>query len=164
VSMSQNYLWSTYGVADAGEDWDLAAMTSYNGNITAAFNADTFRIMKESKHPAEAFTVLKYLLDDSREELLLVYGGMPARSAEQDAFFESLSEGFPQEVDWQVALDAIQYADVPNFESPMPAYNEAMDVVNRYGTLWQADPNVDLDAQIEAMKGELQGVFDAANE
>jgi multiple sugar transport system substrate-binding protein len=164
VSMSQNYLWSTYGVADAGEDWDLAAMPSYNGNITAAFNADTFRIMKESKHPAEAFTVLKYLLDDSREELLLVYGGMPARSAEQDAFFESLSEGFPQEVDWQVALDAIQYADVPNFESPMPAYNEAMDVVNRYGTLWQADPNVDLDAQIEAMKGELQGVFDAANE
>jgi multiple sugar transport system substrate-binding protein len=164
VSMSQNYLWSTYGVADAGEDWDLAAIPSYQGNTTAAFNADTFRIMKGSDHPQEAFEVLTYLLDDSREELLETYGGMPARPGEQDAFFDTLSENFPQEIDWQVALDSIQYADVPNFESPMPAYNEAMDVVNRYGTLWQSDPDLDLDAQIAALKEELQGVFDAANE
>jgi multiple sugar transport system substrate-binding protein len=164
VSMSENYLWSTYGVADAGDDWDLAAIPSYNGNTTAAFNADTFRIMKGSKHPAEAFTVLKYLLDDSREKLLKTYGGMPARADEQDAFLDSLSEGFPQKVDWQVALDSIQYADVPNFESPMPAYNEAMDVVNKYGSLWQTQPDLDLDAQIEALKQELQGVFDAANQ
>jgi multiple sugar transport system substrate-binding protein len=163
VSMSQNYLWSSYGVGDAGDDWDIAAMPSYNGKITAAFNADTFRIFKGSKHPQEAFEVLQYLLDDAREELLGTYGAVPARPSEQQAFFDTLAGNFPQKVDWQVALDGIAYADVPNFESPMPAYNEAMDVVNRYGTDWQAKPGLDLDKEIDKMRQELQGVFDAAN-
>ena len=44
--------------ADAGDDWNLAATPSYQGQTTAAFNADTFRILKGSKHPDEAFTVL----------------------------------------------------------------------------------------------------------
>jgi multiple sugar transport system substrate-binding protein len=164
VSMSQNYLWSSYGVGDAGDDWDIAAMPSYNGKITSAFNADTFRIFKGSKHPQEAFEVLEYLLDDAREELLGTYGAVPARAEEQQAFFDGLAENFPQKVDWQVALDGIAYADVPNFESPMPAYNEAMDVVNKYGTNWQAKPGLDLDAEIDKMQQELQGVFDAANQ
>jgi multiple sugar transport system substrate-binding protein len=163
ISMSQNYLWTTYGLADAGEDWDMAAMPSYNETWTAAFNADTFRITKKSAHPQEAFEVLTYLLDDAKEQLLETYGAVPARRAEQDAFFQAQAENFPQEIDWQVALDSIQYADVPNFESPMPAYNEAMTVVNEYGTKWQATPGLDLDQEIAAMKDELQGVFDAAN-
>ena len=88
--MSENYLWSTYGVADAGDDWNLAATPSYNGQTTAAFNADTFRILKDSKHPDEAFKVLTYLLGEGSKDLLTLYGGMPARPAEQDAFFETL--------------------------------------------------------------------------
>ncbi len=28
VAMAENFLWSTYGVADAGDDWDLAAIPS----------------------------------------------------------------------------------------------------------------------------------------
>ena len=27
--MSENYLWSTYGVAGAGDDWNMAATPSY---------------------------------------------------------------------------------------------------------------------------------------
>ena len=67
VSMSPNYLWSTYGVGDSGDDWDLAATPSYNGTTTAAFNADTFRIHKDTKHPEEAFEALTYLLGDASE-------------------------------------------------------------------------------------------------
>ena len=51
VAMSENFLWSTYGLEGLRDDWDLAAIPSYNGKMTAAFNADTFRIMKDSKHP-----------------------------------------------------------------------------------------------------------------
>ena len=76
VAMSENYLWSTYGVKDAGDDWNMAATPSYQGQTTAAFNADTFRILKSTKHPDEAFTVLQYLLGN--QELLKLYGGMPA--------------------------------------------------------------------------------------
>ena len=77
VAMSENFLWSTYGVAGAGDDWNLAAIPSYNGKATAAFNADTFRILKSTKHPDEAFKVLTYLLGDASQELLTTYGGFP---------------------------------------------------------------------------------------
>ena len=49
---------------------------------------------------------------------------MPARPEEQDAFFTTLQEGFPNQVDWNVAKEGVNYADVPNFESYMPAYND----------------------------------------
>ena len=43
VAMSKNFLWTTYGVADAGDDWDLAAIPSHNGRRPSPLNADTFR-------------------------------------------------------------------------------------------------------------------------
>ena len=65
---------------------------SYQGQTTAAFNADTFRILKSTKHPDEAFTVLQYLLDDAREELLKLYGAMPARPSETEAVLRHVPE------------------------------------------------------------------------
>lgn len=162
VSMSANYLWSTYGVGDAGDDWDLAMLPSYNGTVTAAFNADTFRITKHSKHPEQAWTVLTYLLDDARAELLGTYVGMPARDSEQGAFFDTLSSGFTQTIDWQVAIDSVQFADVPNFESPMPDYNKAFDLIDQFSSHWQATPGLDLDQEIADLKDQLQAIFDQA--
>jgi multiple sugar transport system substrate-binding protein len=168
VAMSENYLWSTYGVADAGTDWNLAATPSFNGQTTAAFNADTFRILKDSKHPDEAFKVLTYLLGEGSEQLLTTYGGMPARPAEQDAFFETLQNQtgddgkplYPQKIDWNVAKEGVNHADVPNFESYMPAYNESLDLLNTFGTKWQATPDLNLDTEIDALKTQLQAIWD----
>ena len=80
VAMSNNFLWTTYGVADAGDDWDLAAIPSHNGASTSPLNADTFRILKDTKHPTEAFQALTYLLGDGSTDLLQLYGGLPART------------------------------------------------------------------------------------
>ncbi len=160
VAMSQNYLWSTYGVGDAGDDWNLGAMPSYQGRTTAEFNADTFRILKDTKHPDEAFEALTYLLGEASAELLQTYGGMPARPAEQDAFFESLAGQFPQKIDWQVAKDGVQYADVPNFESYMPAYNESLDLLNTFGTKWQSSGDLNLDTEIADLTSQLQAIWD----
>ena len=88
VAMATNYLWSLYGIKDAGDDWNMAATPSYQGQTTAAFNADTFRILKSSKHPDEAFKMLTCLLRN--EDLLKLYGGMPAVESKQDAFLQSL--------------------------------------------------------------------------
>jgi multiple sugar transport system substrate-binding protein len=163
VAMSANYLWSSYGVADSGKDWDLAAIPSYNGQTTAAFNADTFRITKGSKNHEKAWEVLTYLLDDARSDLLTTYGGMPARPGEQAAFFTGLGSQFPgQTIDWQVAIDGVQFADVPNFEGAMPDYNKATDVLNKFSTKWQGTPGLDLDKEIADLKAALQKVFDEA--
>jgi len=162
VAMSQNFLWSTYGVADAGDDWDLAALPAYNGKATAAFNADTFRIMKGTKHPDEAFQVLSYLLDEGSNELLQAYGGMPAREKEQTAFFDTLgkSDGFPAKVDWQVAIDGIDHADQPNFEANLPKYNESLDLLVKYREKWWSKGGLDMDQEASTLKGELQAIWD----
>jgi multiple sugar transport system substrate-binding protein len=162
VAMSENFLWSTYGVSGAGEDWDLAAIPAYNGNATAAFNADTFRILKGTKHPDEAFEVLTYLLGDASNELLTAYGGFPARIADQQAGIDTLQEQFKNEVDWQVAIDGIDHADVPNFESYMPKYNETLGLVGsggKYTTKWQTTEGLDMDAEFQALAEEIQAIW-----
>ncbi|HUP54624.1 MAG TPA: extracellular solute-binding protein [Methylomirabilota bacterium] len=161
VAMSENFLWSTYGVADAGTDWDLAAIPSNGGKTTAAFNADTFRIVKSSKHPDAAFAVLTYLLGEGSKELLQAYGGMPAREADQDAFFDTLgkTEGFPTEVDWQVARDGVEYADQPNFEGPMPKYNETLDVMGTFLTKWTSTSGLNMDSEISELTSQIQAIW-----
>jgi multiple sugar transport system substrate-binding protein len=161
VAMSENFLWSTYGVADAGNDWDLGAIPANGGTTTAAFNADTFRIMKSSKNPDAAFAVLTYLLGEGSTELLQTYGGMPARESEQDAFFDTLgkTEGFPPKVDWQVAKDSIQYADEPNFEGPMPKYNESLDVLGTFLTKWTTTDGLNMDTEIADLQTQVQAIW-----
>jgi multiple sugar transport system substrate-binding protein len=160
VAMSENYLWSTYGVGDSGEDWDMAATPSYQGQTTAAFNADTFRIHKDTKNPEAAFEVLTYLLGDGSKDLLNTYGGMPARPTEQDAFFEGQAANFNHEIDWNVAKEGVNYADVPNFESYMPAYNESLDLLITFGTKWQSQAGLNLDTEFEDLKTQLQQIWD----
>jgi multiple sugar transport system substrate-binding protein len=163
VAMSINFLWTTYGVADAGTDWDLAAIPSHKGTITSPLNADTFGIHKNTKNPDAAFAALTYILDDSADELLQLYGGMPARPDKQDAFFETLgqSEGFPEEVDWQVAKDSLEYADNPNFEAAMPKYNETLTILEKYESKFATTPGLDMDKEIEAMRAEIQQAWDS---
>jgi multiple sugar transport system substrate-binding protein len=162
VAMSLNFLWTTYGVADAGTDWDLAAIPSHNGTITSPLNADTFAIHEKTKNPAAAFAALTYMIDDSADTLLQLYGGMPARPEKQDAFFEALgqSEGFPEEVDWQVARDSLEYADNPNFEAPMPKYNETLTILEKYESKFTTTPGLDMDEEIEALRAEIQAAWD----
>jgi multiple sugar transport system substrate-binding protein len=163
VAMSENFLWTTYGVADAGKDWDLAAIPSYNGTVTAPLNADTFAIPRTAKNTDAAFAGLTYLLGDASDQLLQAYGGMPARPAKQDAFFEQLgkTEGFPAQVDWQVAKDSVKFADVPNFEAPMPKYNETLKILNTYMSKWTTTPGLDLDQEIQKLQQEIQTTWNS---
>jgi multiple sugar transport system substrate-binding protein len=158
-------------VTDAGRHWDLGAIPSNNGKVTAAFNADTFRILKSSKHPDEAFQVLEYLLGDGSKDLLNAYSGFPARTTDQAGFFTQLSQQkakdgkpiYPPNVDWQVAVDGVQYADNPNFEAFMPAYNQSLDILNKYSTRWQATAGLNMDTEIENLTKELQTAWDKAH-
>jgi multiple sugar transport system substrate-binding protein len=164
IAMSENFLWSTYGVGKL-DDWDLAAIPSYNGPVTAAFNADTFRILKGSKHPDEAFDVLTYLLGEASGDLLKAYGGFPARTADQQTGIEALQSQFKNTVDWQVAVDGIAKADNPNFESYMPAYNESLGLVGsggKYLTKWGNTTGLDMDKEFQSLQAEMQKIWDKA--
>lgn len=171
VAMQENFLWNVCCVTDAGRHWNLGVIPSYNGKTTAAFNADTFRILKTSKHPDEAFQVLEYLLGDGSRTLLNTYSGFPARTADQGGFFTQLEQQkdakgkpiYPPNVDWQVAVDGVQFADNPNFEAYMPEYNKSLDILIKYSTRWQATPGLNMDTEIANLTAELQTAWDKAH-
>jgi multiple sugar transport system substrate-binding protein len=164
VAMSANFLWTTYGVGeDSGieGDWDLAALPSFNGQTTSPLNADTFVIMETTEDPQTAVNALKYMQIDRGPELLEIYGGMPADTSQQDAFFATQDETFTHDVDWQVAKESLAYADSPNFEAFMPKYNESLGVIRPYLTRWTTEPGLDLDAEIAQLEADLQALWDA---
>jgi multiple sugar transport system substrate-binding protein len=167
VAMQENFLWNVCCVTEAGGNWDLAALPSYNGAMSAAFNADTFRILRSSKHPDEAFTVLEYLLGDGSQNLLNAYTGFPARTSAQADFFTQLQAQkddkgkaiYPPAVNWDVAAAGTQYADNPNFEAYMPAYNQSLDELNKFLTRLQSTAGLDVDKEIESLRSNLQAIW-----
>ena len=170
VAMALSHLWYTCCASATNEDgsfvedpnWDVAAVPENDGTVTANFNADTFRILEASNHPEEAFEFLTYLLGDASGTLLAAYGGLPGREADQDAFFAALNERWTQEVDWQVALDGIEFADSPSFEGFMPNYQEAFTAIQTELTELRSTDGLDMDAEIASFTEELQGIFDRA--
>jgi multiple sugar transport system substrate-binding protein len=172
VAMQENFLWNVCCVTDAGGNWNLGALPSYQGKVTAPLNADTFRITKGTKHPDEAFTVLQYLvLGAAHTKLLNSISGFPALKAEQADFFTQLEQQkddkgkliYPAEINWDVVTQAIPLADVdPNSENTMPNYNKSLDILAKYLTRWTSTPGLDMDAELGTMKQELQTTWNAA--
>jgi multiple sugar transport system substrate-binding protein len=160
VAMDYVHLWY---MASAGDvNWDIAAAPSYNGTITAKLHADTFRIMKDSDNPAEAFQVITYLIGEGAPALLNVYGAMPARISLQDSYFEQLNSVYTQGVDWQVAIDALAYPDNPNHESWMPNFVQANDRIQAWTTLYPGTENLDIDAELATLQSDLDSIFKGA--
>ncbi|HWQ04101.1 MAG TPA: extracellular solute-binding protein [Longilinea sp.] len=159
VGMALTHTW--YYSEITLENWDMAAVPSYNGKTTANFNADTFRIMKATKNPDAAFTVLKYLLDDASLKLLGIYGAMPARTADQADFLKALDEQYSWKPDFQVAVAGIAYADNPSFEAWMPNYLEARArIANDFTSMLLSTGGLDMDAEIAKLKADLQLIYD----
>ena len=143
-------------------NWNIAAIpTGLDGNITAKLHADTFAIMKGSKHPEEAFQVLMYMLGEGAPELLSIYGAQPARESLLETAQAQMAADHP-DLDLQVFLDALEYPDVPNHEAWMPGINEANDRIGAFQTLMRSTPGLDLDAEIDTLRDDLQAIFDAA--
>jgi multiple sugar transport system substrate-binding protein len=169
VAMALSHLWYTCCVSQTDEEnnpidpnWDIAVVPSHEGETTSNLNADTFRIWKETEHPQEAFEVLTYLLGEASGDLLQIYGGLPALEEHRGAFIETLNERWTQDVDWQVAIDGLQYPDVPSFEAWVPNYQEVFDAVQTFGSKLRTEEGLDIEAEIESFQEELQTIFDSA--
>lgn len=171
AAMAISHLWftcCTSPVDDAGDPidpmWDIAAVPSNDGTITSNFNADTFRIWGDTEHPEEAFEVLTYLIGDASQDLLGIYGGMPARTADQEPFFAGLEERWTQGVDWQVAEDSVAYADNPSFEGWTPNYKAAFDAIVAFESVLRSTEGLDIEAEIDGLLEELQSIYDTPAE
>ncbi|MCL4868223.1 MAG: extracellular solute-binding protein [Anaerolineae bacterium] len=167
LGMVHLHLWyvATWALGDVNFSWDLAATPSYNGEITSKMHADTFGILKGSKNPEAAFKVLTYLLSpEVAPQLLDIYGGMPARLSLQESWLNNYFEtNFPgQNIDKQVVIDSMEYADNPNHESYMPSFLETTDRYNEFWNRLANEPGLDFDAELNQLKAALQTIFSAA--
>ncbi|HXG41085.1 MAG TPA: extracellular solute-binding protein [Candidatus Limnocylindrales bacterium] len=141
------------------KNWDIAVPPAYNGTTTAKLHADSFAIMKATKHPDEAFEALTFLLNS--DELFKAYGALPAVKSKQAAFFAALDEKFaPNKVNWQVALDMLGYPDVPSHEADMPNFLKANNAVGAFQTKMTGTEGLNMDQEIDALRAELQSIFD----
>ncbi len=155
--------WYTCCIADAGENWDLGVMpTNAEGVVNSRMDADTFRILKDTKHPDEAFQVLKYLQGDAAVELATAYGGMPANTSQQQAFFDAKKEQFPFVENWDTIVQGLAYPDIPSAEAYMPNYLEARARITNLETLIRNEKTVDIDAEAASLQADLQAIFDKA--
>jgi multiple sugar transport system substrate-binding protein len=168
VAMAHTHLWY-HGccIGNIDFNWNLAAMPAneFTGGPTAKMHADTFGIMKSSDNPEGAWEVLKYFIGENAEEMTAMYGGMPARLSLQGAYFDTFEETIgvaDQDINWQVVVDSMAYADNPNHESYMPSPQEANDRYNEFWSLLGQEPDRDVDADIDLLIEDLQAIYDAA--
>lgn len=164
MAMDLIHLW--YAGCCMGEfkaNWDTAVVPSYNGNVTAKMHADSFVIAKASKNADAAFLVMSYLIGPAADELLPVYGAMPARMSKQADYFKSFGEKtFPgKTINWQVVIDSMKYPDVPSHEGYMPSFQETTNRYNEFWTKVSNEKGVDVDAEIKALVADMQKIFDA---
>ena len=99
---------------------------------------------------------------------------MPAREELRQGFFDSLDSSiedelgssFQKPIDWQVAIDGINHADVPNFESPLPfnksgenTYNESVAAITTAATRWDTQSGLNMDTEIANLQSALQTIW-----
>jgi len=162
VAMGYSHLWYTCCVGDV-PNWDIAVVPSYEGTYTSKLHADSFKILKYTEHPKEAFAVLDWLVaGEAMPTLLQVYGAFPSDEAFLQPFLDNLDERFPQGVNWDVAVQSLSYPDVPNHEAWMPNYSEALNAIRNWTINMQSTSGLDVDAEIDTLLATLQPIFDAA--
>jgi multiple sugar transport system substrate-binding protein len=161
IAMGETHLWYTCCIDKTNvPNWDVAVVPSYNGKTTSKMHGDTFAIMKDSKHPKEAFEVYTYMLGEGSADLYTIYGGLPARKSQQTAFFENLDKNFaPNKANWQVFLDMIPFLDAPNHELGLPNNSKANDAFTKLGTDLRSNATLDVDKRIEEFIAELNQIY-----
>ena len=167
AAMAVTPLWYTCclgDLRDAGVEFQAGILPSNaEGVVHGRVDADTFRVWKGTKHPAEAFTVLSYLITDGGDTLLPNYGALPAIADKQEAFFAQKTEDYPfvTPETWEVFKAGLSYPDAPSAEQWVPNWNEAW---ARGDTLWDLLQNtspdqLDFDAEWQKYIDDLTVIY-----
>jgi multiple sugar transport system substrate-binding protein len=170
IAMLDNPSWYLCCVGDltkAGGEFDFGAMPmGADGTVAGRVDADTFRIWKGTKHPAEAFTVLAYLIDTGINKLVVgtpdqkpAYGAVPSQISLRGPWLEAQKAAFPFVKNWDTLVAGLNYADVPSAEGYMPNINEAWARVQTFGDLIVNTKGLDLAAEEAKLVTDLGVIF-----
>jgi multiple sugar transport system substrate-binding protein len=167
LAMMEGHTWFTCCVWPAApakpvvKSFGWAVPPSYNGTTTAKLHADTFSIMKGSKHADLAFTALKAMVDSP--ELLVDYGAFAANAAKRQSFVDAINTQFKGiKLEWSVPQAMLSHPDIPNHQGYVPNYGKAKAALQAFWNKYRTSEGLDIDAELNTLKTTLQSVYDAA--
>ena len=163
VALWECYSWASYLYENWNKNftWNVAAIPAGpHGTIIAQANDDTFAISKHSKHPKEAWEVMKWLLDPPQmAQLTKSYGAIPGRKSLADGWLAEMKASNPK-VDWDVFIESNNYAEKPNAESWNPAYRQVWDEMQKAMDQVTSGGAADGAAVADALNAKVQGYTD----
>jgi multiple sugar transport system substrate-binding protein len=167
ADMPSWYLCCVGDLVKGGGEFEFGAMPiSLDGKVAGRVDADTFRIWKGTKHPAEAFTVLAYLIDTGINKLVVgtperapAYGAIPSQSSLREPWLTAQKAAWPFVKNWDVLIAGLNYADVPSAEAFQPNMNEAWARTATFTSLLQNTAGVDLAAQEATLESDLTTIY-----
>jgi multiple sugar transport system substrate-binding protein len=169
VAMAEMPSWYTCCVGDlikAKGTFDFGIMPSYNGQVSGRVDADSFRIWKDTKHPQEAWEVLKYITDIGIQKLVVgttttppAYGAVPGQASMRQPWLASMNAAFPATKNWATLEAGLAYPDVPSSEAWMPNLNEAWNRTVTFANLLGTQSGLDLNAQEATFQTDLTTIF-----
>jgi len=157
----QSWMGYAYAAWDKAFNWDAAAIPSVGTNkVISVTDADTFVIPKSSKHQKEAWEVIKWFWQNQYLKLMTDnYSCIPADKDLAVQWKAANSQTYPK-VDFQVFLDALDYADFPNHEAWKPAYTKINDAMNLASDAVRNGENMDVKAVLDTANAEAQKLLD----
>lgn len=165
AAMGLTQTWYTCCLGDfkaAGLEFQLGIQPiGANGEVAGRVDADTFRILKSTQHPAEAFEVLAYLITTGGDKLLPAYGAMPAIADKTEAFFEVKSADYPFVTDesWNVFIQGLAYPDTPSSEQYQPNSIKANARFATFLDLMNNTEGLDFDAEFAKLVEDLNVIY-----
>lgn len=168
VAMAEVPIWYTCCLGDVSA-WEAAAMPNYNGQVAGRIDADTFRILKDSQYPEEAFTVLTYLIGEGVQKLVIgsddnppAYGGVPARTSDYQAWRVARHQQFPWVQNWRTVLSGFDYPDTPNAEGWLPNFNRSWGRGQEFADLLMYTDSLDLNTEVTNLQADLEMIFNSS--
>jgi multiple sugar transport system substrate-binding protein len=141
-------------------------MPTFDGKVGGRVDADTFRIWKGTKHPQEAWEVLKYLVDVGIQKLVVgtadqppAYGAIPSNSSLRDPWLTAAKAAHPSVTNWDILLEGLNYPDAPSAEGYMPNMNESWNRTVTFSNLLQNTADLDIDKESETLRKDLEVIF-----
>ena len=165
AAMGLTQTWYTCCLGDfkaAGLEFQLGIQPiGANGEVAGRVDADTFRILKSTQHPAEAFEVLAYLITTGGDKLLPAYGAIPAIADKTEAFFEVKSADYPFVTDesWNVFIQGLAYPDTPSSEQYQPNSIKANARFATFLDLMNNTEGLDFDAEFAKLVEDLNVIY-----
>jgi multiple sugar transport system substrate-binding protein len=139
---------------------------SLDGKVAGRIDADTFRIWKGTPHPAEAFTVLAYLVDSGIQKLVVgsptaepAYGAIPSIHDLLQPWLSTKKAAYPFVKNWDVLLAGLNYPDIPSAEGFQPNMKASWDRTGTFTSLLQTTGGLDLEAQEAMLEKELTAIY-----